>query len=1110
MSLPRFGVTKPVPVNLLMAAFLIAGFFAAGTLRREFFPEVEPDSASVTLPYPGATPEEIEEALAIKVEDRLERIEKVKKLTTTIAEGGGGIIVEFREGIRDVYRATDEVQRAVDQLMDLPEQAERIRVTEFEPRLPVIMVTLHGDPSMVDEDILKRGLRRVRDDLRSLPGMGEIVEGGVREYEIRIDVSSDAMIQHGVSLPQIADAIRRWMAEVPGGTVRTSMGNVSVRAVGVEERSEEIREIVIRGEAEGNALRVRDLAEVREHFVDDDVARRFNGQPGVTLTVFKAPGQDVVAMAEMVRAYVAGRRGETFKPSITERLSVAFQRLAAPPSANPDSNEAAPAPAPMSARYAAYTLGRNSAYPLPPGATISTHSDLARFVEDRLSLLTRNAMQGAILVFLTLLLALNWRVALWVGAGLVVAITGTLVVMQVLDITLNLLTMFGLIVVLGLLVDDAIVVAENIQSRHDRGEPSLVAAIKGTEEVSWPVVATVLTSIVAFIPLTFVSGQIGDLLGALPLVVACALSMSLVEALLILPSHMGHSLAKRDRLKEGRKKSIFQKYEEKRDYFILGIVVPAYARMMERLLYYRYITFAASLAVLIVSVGMVVGGRVGYTFLESTDAETIIVDIRMPIGTSFERTEEIVARFENAALDQPETQTISAIVGQSADIETGQIDASASHLAQMFIELQPVELREEGEGRSSQQIIQAIREVVGPVEEAERIRFSEISGGPGGPDISLQVRGEDIMVIRSAVAELREMLAGYAGVVDISDDDTIGQRELQINVKHTAAAAGFSTADVANQIRAALFGIDAHVFAAQREDVDVRVRLSEATRYDLQAVENLWLINSQGQAVPLVEVAELREGASYSTIRRIDRRRAVTVTADTLPTVSPEEIVREFAPKLDEIREQYPQLIIETAGRQEQQRDAFATLPIGFVAALIGIYVILAWLFASYTQPIAVMLAIPFGVIGVIWGHWLLGYEITFLSMIGFVALAGVVVNGSLIFIQFYNTQREAGRALRESLLEAGRARLRPILLTTTTTVLGLTPLMLETSFQARFLIPMAIAIAFGLIGGTLIILMVLPCLMVIADDIRAGAYYLWHGQPRPQPSDAPVNQDSP
>lgn len=1078
MSLPRFGVTKPVPVNLLMAALLLAGLFSATTLRREFFPETTPDAANVRLIYPGATPEEIEQTLAIKVEDRLADLEDVQRLTTTLSEGGGGIVVEFREGIRDVYRSTDEVQRAIDQLTDLPEEAERIQVSEFEPRLPVIMVTLFGD---ADEEVMKRAARGIRDDLIGLRGMGQVVLSGVRNYEIRIDVELEAMLQHGLSLPQISDAVRQWMREVPGGTVRTETGNINVRGLGVEERAGAIGEIVLRALPDGSAVHVRDVAKISEYFVDEQLFRRFNGQPAASLIVYASRAQDIVAMAEMVRAYVAGRRGEPLETTLLERLMGNVP----------------------GSRVTAYQLGLRSPVPLPQELTVATHSDLARFVEGRLDLLVSNAGYGAILVFATLLLFLNWRVAFWVGVGLTTAMAGALAFMMVLDITLNLLTMFGLIVVLGLLVDDAIVVAENIQARHDRGESSLIAAIKGAEQVSWPVVATVLTSIVAFLPLMFVRGRIGDLMGALPLVVAVALIMSLVESLLILPSHMGHSLVKRDKLRSGSGPhsggNMIYRYEIWRDHIIQDRVIPAYARLLELSLRFRYISVAAALMLLTISVGMVVGGRVVFEFLASSDSETIIVDVRLPIGTPAEQTNRLMQRFEDAAFAQPETKSASVIVGQVDDVDTGAAQATASHVAQMFIELHPIELRD----RSSQQVIGSIREAVGRVDEAERVRFSEITGGPGGADITIQIRGNDPELIAAAVEDIRRRLAQFSGVVDIADDDAAGQREVQIVTLPGAAALGFTAADVSNQMRGALFGLDAHVFAADQEDIDVRVRLGEGTRRDLYEVENLWLINPEGRPVPLREVAMLQEGTGYSTIRRINRMRAVSVTADTVPGVSPEEIMREF--DLRSLRADHPFVTIETAGRQEQMRDAFATLPIGFFAALIMIYVILAWLFSSYVQPLAVMMAIPFGTVGVIWGHMLLGYELTFLSTIGFVALSGVIVNDSLILVQFYNAKRMEGLALREALIEAGRARLRPIFLTTVTTVLGLTPLMLEQDFQARFLIPMAIAIAFGLMFATIVILLVLPCIMVVIDDIKAATHFLWHGRPRPAETMAPT-----
>ncbi|MHC4993141.1 MAG: efflux RND transporter permease subunit, partial [Planctomycetota bacterium] len=667
-----------------------------------------------------------------------------------------------------------------------------------------------------------------------------------------------------------------------------------------------------------------------------------------------------------------------------------------------------------SPRRQAYDMGAQT--PLPPGISLAIHSDLARFVRGRLQLLTENALYGAILVFGTLLLFLNWRVAFWVGVGLVTALAGTLLLMLWLEITLNLLTMFGLIVVLGILVDDAIVVAENIQARHDRGEPSLLAAVRGTEEVFWPVVATVLTTVVAFLPLTFVRGSIGDLLGALPTVVAVALMMSLVESLLIMPSHMGHSLVHRDKQHLGRRAGRLERFERWRDHIILDRVVPGYAWVVARCLQLRYITTSAAITALVISLGMYFGGRLEFVFLPSDDAETIVIDLHMPLGTSIEQTGDLVGRLEKAIRAQPETKSVSAVIGSRNDMDTGMVEASATHLAQVFVELKPVEERD----RPSAMVIATIRSMAGPLPEAERVGYSEITGGPGGADITIELRGADNEELMGASAALRATLQTYPGVYDVFDNNSLGQRELQISLKPGAAALGFTVADVANQVRGALFGIDAHVFSDQREDIDVRVRLDERTRRSLNAIENLWVISPTGQRVPLMEIADLADGMSYATVRRIDRERAITVTAETAPEVSPESITAQFAANtLPAIRAQFPRVEMKFAGRQKQMADAFSSLPKGFAAALLMIYVILAWLFSSYTLPIGVMLAVPFAAIGVIWGHMVLRFDVTFLSLIGFVALSGIVVNDSLILISFYKDKRAEGLEPTEALIGA-------------------------------------------------------------------------------------------
>ncbi|MFK7959468.1 MAG: efflux RND transporter permease subunit [Phycisphaerales bacterium] len=1088
MSLARFGVLNPVPVNLLMVALLVAGIYSGLTMTREFFPDTSPESAIVSFVYPGATPEEIEESLVRKIEDAIFDLDEVEQIRTSVAEGGGTITVEFRDGIRSVSRATDEVERAIDALTDIPTEVERITVTEFEPVLPVIQVSVYG---MADEASLKQAIRDIRDDLEGLPNMGDMVESGVRAYEVRVDVNADILQRHGISLPEVADSVGGWLRDVPGGTVRTDAGNVNVRTRGVTETAEAIREIPVGGTPDGQILRVDDVAQVSENFVDQQIKTRFTTReatgPAANLTVYKVGNQDAVRIAEMVRAYVAGRReaaGLTSDPgwSLGDRVAAL----------DDDGRDAM-----QTVRQRAWLLGRDHPNPLPAGTSIDTSSDLARFIEGRLDLLLRNAAAGGVLVFATLLLFLNWRTALWVGVGLATALAGTLLFMKTIDVTLNLLTMFGLIVVMGLLVDDAIVVAENIQARHDKREPALEAAIRGTEQVLWPVVATVLTSIVAFSPLTFIEGQIGDLLDALPLVVLCALSMSLLESILILPGHMGHALAARDRSTPGPIGRALARFEAARDRIIMGKIIPGFGRVLRLAIRWRYFSISIASAAFIASAGMVAGGRVPFVFLPTSDSETIIAELRMPIGTPIEETERIVEQIEQAAMAQPETRSINTLLGVVASVDdtSGITNAGqGTHLGQLFVELVPVEIRQAAGQRESSQVIQAIRDAVGPIDGAEAFSFKEIQGGPAGADITVQVTGNDTELVDQVVERIKDELASLEGVFDIADDDAAGQREVKIDLRPGAAALGYRVVDVARQVRGALFGLDAHVFSRDREDIDVRIRLDESSRQSLPAIESLWVKGPRGSFVPLGEIADLQEGDSYNAIRRVDRERAVSVTAATAPGVSPEDIAPALEPTFAALRAEFPEVGIDTAGRQRQMRKAFASLPVGFAAACVMIYLILAWLFASYTQPIAVMLAIPFATIGVIWGHLLMGYEMTFLSLIGFVALSGIVVNDSLILVQFYNGRRAAGDDVHAALEFAGRQRLRPIFLTTVTTVLGLTPLMLEQSFQAKFLIPMAVSIAFGLISATFLILLVLPCILVVLEDVRAAVRWGWTG----------------
>jgi HAE1 family hydrophobic/amphiphilic exporter-1 len=1059
VSLARFGVRKPVVANLVMLAIIGAGIIFGVGLRREFFPFVESRIVTISAPYPGAAPEEVEDALATKIEDRVSDLTGVKEINSTVAEGVASVSVEFNEGY-PIQEALLDVKREMDAIQDLPDAVDNIVVDILDPNLPAIIVAIFGD---ADERTMKNFITETRDDLLTLPEITDIQPGGLRRDELRVEVSPERAIEHGLSMPVIADRIRAAMIELPGGTVKTDTSTISVRSVGVEEQADTVREIVLKATGEGGVVRVSDVADVFDGFVDTDLVTRYQGEPTMTLTVFRVGEQDVIRIAELVKAYIAGRNGEVnpygpTKPELADAWELGYDRflVAAPP------------------------------------GTLMTTTDLARFVEGRLDLLLRNALQGGALVFITLVLLLNWRISFWVAAGLVVSLLGALTLMAALNISLNFLTMFGLIIVIGILVDDAIVVAENITTRHEKGEPALVAAVHGADQVSWPVVATVLTTICAFLPLGMMDGQIGDFMNVMPWVVGCALAVSLIECLFIMPVHMGHSLRKVDAIREnGSKKHRFfvfralskleQRYDEWRDRMVTTKVLPAYERLLRSAVNFRYVTLATITAILIVSLGLVASGRLQFILFETDDAETVSISVAMPIGTPLEETAEVIKRYEEVCLQIPEIQSTFAMAGAVSDLEGAGGDQSSAHLGQLILELTGAENR----NRTSVAIQDEIRERVGDIPSVKNVRMEGMSGGPAGPALTFTVVGDSIENLDTAVARIKGVLSEYEAVYGISDDSDRGQREIRFTLRDGASELGFTRADLGRQIQAAVFGIEAFTFAGNREDIDVRVTVPPRVRRSSAQIEEMYVFTPAGTPVPLREVAIIEESQAYATIRRLDRKRAISVQADVYRELeNPDQLARQLRPILEAQIADLHGVEMVQRGRQKDFADSMRSLPLGMLIASGLIYVVLAWLFSSFIQPIVVMLAIPFAMIGMIWGHIIMGSSMTFLSMIGFIALAGIVVNDSLIFMKFFNECRTQGLSVFDAAVETGKARFRAIMLTTITTVLGITPLMLETSFQAKFLIPMAITIAFGLMSATFIILLVLPSLLMIFDDI--------------------------
>lgn len=1066
----RFFIRYKVPGKLLTIGIIIAGLYSALNIRREFFPDIDSNTANIALIYPGATPQEIEDSLGRRVEDLASEVDGVDRMETRISEGGGAILVKFTDGT-DMRKRIDDLRDRVEALSDLPAEAERVHVVELEANIPVIQVTVSGEGNGQE---LKIAIRQVADDLRSFSGMGQVVTSGTRDEELRIEVNHHDLLRHGVPITRVVDAVSQWMREVPGGTVRSEDGEVKVRTLGVDHRAEQIREIVVKAFPDGGLIRVGDIALVEEGFVDDLVVRSFNGSPAANCTVFRKGRQDAIDMAQFTRGYVAARRGEPLTPTTLERF------FGGP-------------------RVSGWELGKARG---PLQFSIQKHNDLATLIEGRLELLTSNAIQGGLLVFLALLLGVHWRAACFVTLGIVVALCGTVWAMDVGGVSLNMLTMFALLLSIGIQADDAIVFSESVECETiDQSVSVEDGVVEGVRKIFWPVLASAATTIVAFIPLGLVEGSIGDLLGNLPIVVTLALSISLFEATFLMPGHMAGAI-KRDR---SGARTIIDRIMAPVDRWREHLLWPTVERWYRRAILWcvdrRYMTVSAGISLFILSLGLIAGGRLPFTFLPADDSETFVIDMRLPLGTSLDATRALGAKVEAIARAQPESRAITALYGTSLNFETALADSSSSNLVQMFVELAPVETRE----RRSEQVIDSVLQEVEKLDGTESVRVREFNGGPTESDITYELSGPDIATLRAAAVQLKDLLSGVRGVINVNDDDFDSQPEAQIIVHPAAAALGFTPAEVGRQVRGALFGLDAHVFSANREEVDVRVRLDDAMRASSDIAERIWLVSPSGAKVPLGEIAHVRQRAAPSTIRRLDRQRTITVTADTAKDTRSEAVIEQVGPEIARIAAAHPDIAMREGGKQKDLTDAFATLPLAMLAAFLMIYAILAWLFDDYAQPLAVMISIPFGVIGMVVGHLLLGYDLTFLSLIGLIALAGVVVNNALVLVEFINLEVAAGRPLREALAVAGQKRIRAILLTSITGVLGLAPLVLEQSFQARFLAPMAVTLSAGLVSATALTLILLPSLIHIIADTKRVVGIVWNGR-QPVASVGPVD----
>jgi HAE1 family hydrophobic/amphiphilic exporter-1 len=864
---------------------------------------------------------------------------------------------------------------------------------------------------------------------------------GVRDYEIAVEVSEENLRRYGLSFDQVSRALRAGSLDLPGGTIKTDHGEIIVRAKGQLYTGREFEDLPLITDAGGAVVRLGQVATVIDGFEDTDIRARFNGKPAALVQVNRTSQEDVIAISDTVRQYVADSRGS-----------------------------------------------------MPAGIELATWFDLSTMVRDRIDLLLRNGFQGIVLVFIVLALFLNLRLAFWVSVGIPISFMGAFMVLDFNGETINMISLFAFIMTLGILVDDAIIVGENIYSHYGRGKSSDRAVVDGVGEVGGPVVMAVTTTVVAFTPLMFIAGIMGKFISVMPRAVIAILIVSLGEALIILPAHLEGALLRSRRTGEKLGGSIHERVRGRIEKGLQFAIDRVYTPTLRYVVGNRYFTFSIGLGVLIISIGILRGGYVPFVFMPKGDSDWVIAEVNYPLGTPVETTAQTIAYLERQALELNQAFEEQLADGDTLITNTYSLAGFiprrdwkpaeiGGHCGEVWIEMISSARRPK---LSVNTVINQWRTLAGEIPGVDRLSFFTIEGGPAGNPIEIQLIGDDFRQIEQAAAELKVELATYPGTYDIADDFKPGKPERRFRIKDGAQSIGVTMSDIARQLRQGFYGEEALRIQRGKDDVKVQVRYAEADRRSLYAIEQARVRTPDGRQIPLTEVAETTSSRAYSLIRRVDRKRVITVSSDIDEDVgNASQIVDDLkAAFLPRLIEHYPGLRYDLEGQAKRTQESLDSLKKGFTLALMAIFLLLATQFRSYVQPVIIMMAIPFGLIGAIAGHLVMGLAFTIISIFGIVALSGIVVNDSLILIDFTNRAHRDGMSVVEAVVASGRSRFRPVLLTSVTTIAGLFPLLLERSFQAQFLIPMAVSISFGLLAATLLTLLYVPALYLIVDDV--------------------------
>jgi hydrophobic/amphiphilic exporter-1 (mainly G- bacteria), HAE1 family len=1091
-SLVKWAVANTPAMNTIMVGVLLVGVLSAATMRREIFPEFELEILLVTVPYPGASPEEVEDGICRKIEEAVRSIDGIKKQTSVAGEGVGYMVLELRTDVKNVQKVLGEVRSEIDRIPSFPLLAEDPEIKQITLRQQAINVAVlapeepkapaasdgsgvRSQGSGVTKSDAERQLQLrevaelVRDELLQLPEVSQANILGALNYQIDVEISESTLRKYGLTLQQAAQIIRRENIEMPGGNMKTDSQTVLLRGKNKRIHGEEIAQIPLIADPAGQVLRVGDLGVVRDEFEDQAAINQINGRRGLVISIDRTAEEDLLAIAEAVRKYADGRE-------------------------------------------------------LAGGYDLIYYADRSLDVKDRLELLTKNGLQGLALVFLALALFLNLRLAFWVAMGIPIALLGACGVLLFMDQTLNMLTMFAFIMALGIVVDDAIVIGENVYAHRQMGKGPLRAAIDGTIEVIPSVTTSIITTIIAFTPLMFVSGVMGKFIAVMPLTMIAILVLSLFEAALILPCHLGHvgTESRAPLSRWGAKFGSFVLYPFHRfeaawrhvnlaadralSWFIERTYMPTLTAALNRPALFA----SGAVALLLVSLGMVFGGFTPWEIFPKLDSKEIYGRVEFPDGTPPSVTDRATQRIEQAILalgdkfstpERPLVKVVHRSVGQaSGSGALGQeVRASGDHVGVVNVELADPAERDV----HSEIVLAEWRRMVGAIPGAESLIFDIPQMGPGGKAIEFKLLADarDFSELEAAVEKVKSELRRRVGVKDVMDDSKPGKWEYQLRVKDNAQAMGVPLADIAETVRAAYYGEEVMRLQRGRHEVKLMVRYPREERGSLANFDDIRIRTGDGAERPITELVHVDVEPSLAEINRVDQLRSITISADVERDVAnAREIVQDLKSNfLPELFAEHPQISVRWEGQQEQTDESVRSLIIGLLVALVAMFVLLTMEFRTYLQPLIIMAIIPFGLAGAIWGHFIFGLPLSMFSLFGLVALTGVVVNDSIVLIDFINHRVRDGMDVREAIIESGRRRFRPVLLTSLTTVAGLLPVVLERSFQAQIIIPMAIALCFGLLFSTILVLVMVPMLyLVYSKSVGPAAPEYEEEEPQP------------